>query len=306
MKKSLLYFFIALSMIFFVGCQNKLDGFWMDDNGNTLTFGKDGELVINNEIYVEYSISDGNLIIKSDEISDILPLSSSITETNDVLILKDQKSQNIYVFYGNEDNQTECRYISGQKEIPEDLYHAALDIFKEKIVPRYEESYDCDFAYFNYGAARIDGNICYGIEMRTNQLNSDISNMLGIYFVNIDTNDVYWYDYLNQNIYINTDDLFTCEEILNNEIAPIYSEYYKEYDGSFAYSLKTNEDIFVQIDGERFFKYEAGISTEEDYFHMDDFAINPQTGEIYWYDVYQLYDGDYHKWNGKIANGHQY
>lgn len=303
MKKYLGFICILLIvMVMSAGCgKNDLEGFWMNDNGNTLTFGSGNELVINNNIYAEYDISDGNLIVKSNNLSGIVPVASSFTMANDILTLYDENAQTEYVFYRDEIDQRECRYLSGQTEIPDELSNAAVSVFYEKLDHEFRGFYDTDVICFGSGAVRIDGDVCYGVEVRSNSPYSEISHLLDMYMVNIDTGKVYWWDYLSgEDFFVDMDAWGDVCDLVEDEMKPVYEG---QYDGSFAYSLKMTDEAIMPVNDHIFYHIEVGISTEEDYYHLDDYLIDPETKEIYWYDIYNLQDGGYHRWNGRISNG---
>ena len=75
-KTSLLTFLIVLLCL--TGCssnKNPLEGYWISDNGNTIAFTSETEVVIDNEIIGEYSIYDDNkLLIKVDALVAEIPL----------------------------------------------------------------------------------------------------------------------------------------------------------------------------------------------------------------------------------------
>ncbi len=98
--------FLVLLLIVFSACgskKNVLEGYWMAENGETLSFNSEGRVVVNDTVY-DYAIFDGDKVTISHSLWGLL-INAQYEVNDEILTLKDMRDGTVFVFYGEKKQQ---------------------------------------------------------------------------------------------------------------------------------------------------------------------------------------------------------
>ena len=144
MKRVLVFIISVTLLLNLAACVSKpttIEGYWMAENGDTISFTADGRAIING-LSLTYSIYDGNNLSIS-----VLGLAEEyrFDLQNDVLTLTDLSNNNFTIYYKDEDKQAEI-----QKHLQE------LEAFTQA-----QEAYDKQIQSLNDRIVTIDKEITW-------------------------------------------------------------------------------------------------------------------------------------------------
>lgn len=113
MRKQILFLLLIISMLSFSSCSNNqsnqtnLEGYWLDEYGNSISFDGDSQVVADNQSGI-YKIYDKDKMTMDFD-GYVVDFSFSIDLSTDTLIIDELESGNHYVYYGDEKKQSEIQ-----------------------------------------------------------------------------------------------------------------------------------------------------------------------------------------------------
>ena len=173
-----------------------MEGYWISENGESLAFTDETEVVIDNDFIGEYKIYDDNkLLIKYNTFVTEVPFSAEFTVADETLTLRDLDTQAIYIYY-TEQKLAEIREMRDKN----------LRTILEKIQQKYEDLYpNCSINGIMDGVFIIDDKECPVYRFYSDQQTH--TSTLDFFAIDPDSQTIYIQDYLSGEYVLWNDNL---------------------------------------------------------------------------------------------------